>query len=306
MENPISMPLFRKTPVSFLSSNALCAADLYLPDTQEPPPVIVMAHGFGAERTFRLPAYAERFAASGIAVLLFDYRGFGGSEGEPRQLVDPWRHVHDWQAAVAHVRAMPEVDGARIGLFGSSYSGGHVMVVAAHDPRIRAIVSQVPYVDPFTTMWMLGPLFSLRAIPHGLLDAAKALLGLPPHYVPVVSERGGLAMLPTPDAYAGVMRIRPAESKWENKCCARIALKFSFYRPGSSAQQVRCPALLMLAERDLLILPRAVARVAALMPCAELVRFDCGHFDIYHDAVFEQAVSRQTTFFRTHLAGADS
>ncbi|MEX0961003.1 MAG: alpha/beta fold hydrolase [Burkholderiales bacterium] len=294
---------FHAASTSFVSHGTRCGADLYLPDVKEAPPVVVMAHGFGAERRFRLPAYAERFAAAGLAVLLFDYRSFGDSDGQPRQLVDPWRHVQDWQAAIAHARALREIDGTRVGLFGSSYSGGHVLAIAAQDPAVRAVVSQVPYVDPFTTMWQLGPLFALRAIPHGLLDTAKALLGLPPHYVPIVSDRGELAMLPTPDAYEGVMRIRPADSNWQNKCCARIALKFSLYRPASVAGRVRCPALLMLAERDLLISPHAVARVAARMPRAELARFDCGHFDIYHDRIFEQAVSRQTAFFLAHLTG---
>lgn len=293
----------RRIPVAFESRGVRCAADLLLPDADRPP-VVVMAHGFGAERAFRLPAYAERFAAAGMAVLLFDYRGFGDSEGTPRQWVDPWRHLQDWQAAIAHVRARSDLDGTRIGLFGSSYSGGHVIVTAARDPGIRAIVAQVPFVDPFTTMWMVGPTFSLRALPHGLYDAARALLGMTPHYVPVVSAHGGLAMLPTPDAYEGVMRIAPADSQWENKCCARIALGFSFYRPASHAARVACPALLMLAERDLLISAAAVTRTAQRMQRAELARFDCGHFDIYHEPVFGQAVSLQTEFLRTHLSKA--
>ena len=91
---------FTRTDVDFVSSGARCAAWLYRPCGVVRPPVVIMAHGFGAERTFGLPAFAERFAAAGLATLLFDYRGFGGSDGQPRNLISPRRHVQDWKAAI--------------------------------------------------------------------------------------------------------------------------------------------------------------------------------------------------------------
>ena len=92
--------------------------------------MVIMAHGFGAERTFGLPAYAERFLQRGMAAFLFDYRNFGDSDGEPRNLVSNHRHIKDWEAAVAHVRGLPDIDTEKIALWGSSYSGGHVIVTA--------------------------------------------------------------------------------------------------------------------------------------------------------------------------------
>jgi alpha-beta hydrolase superfamily lysophospholipase len=104
----------------FSSGNEKCCGDLYLPDGVPNPPVLVMAHGFAGERSFRLPAFAEAFCRQGMAVFLFDYRSFGGSEGSPRQQVNP----HHWRAAIAHVRALADIHGSRLALWGTSFSGG--------------------------------------------------------------------------------------------------------------------------------------------------------------------------------------
>ena len=77
----------------FESRGTRCAGTLYLPDSAERPPVIVLAHGFGAERAWGLPAFAARFVEAGFASFLFDYRGFGDSDGEPRYHVDARRHL---------------------------------------------------------------------------------------------------------------------------------------------------------------------------------------------------------------------
>jgi len=136
---------FRVVQTGFLSGGFRCGTDLYLPDGAAASPLVIMAHGFGGERTFRLPAYAEHFARNGIAVLLFDYRTFGDSEGEPRNLVDPDWHIADWKAAIAHARTIPDIDKERIALWGTSYSGGHCVVCAAQDAALSAIVVQVPF-----------------------------------------------------------------------------------------------------------------------------------------------------------------
>src|ERR1044072_717076 len=134
-----------RTDVTVPSGDDTLAAWLYLPDssTGRTPPVVVMAHGRGAVKEMRLDAFAERFAAAGFAALVFDYRHFGDSTGQPRQLVDIGRQHADWQAAVAHARSLAGVDPDRIALWGSSFSGGHVVWVAARDPRVAAVVSQV-------------------------------------------------------------------------------------------------------------------------------------------------------------------
>lgn len=135
-----------RADVTFESRDVTCAGYLYLPDPMTGTvPCVVMAHGFSGTRNLGLTAYAERFAAAGMAVLVFDYAYFGASGGQPRQLLDLGHQLDDYRAAVAFARAHPRIDPARIALWGTSLSGGHVIVVAAGDPRIAAVVSQVPF-----------------------------------------------------------------------------------------------------------------------------------------------------------------
>jgi pimeloyl-ACP methyl ester carboxylesterase len=209
-----------------------------------------MAHGFGAERSFGLPAFAQRFARAGLAVLLFDYRCFGDSDGEPRNWVSAVRHCQDWRAAVRHVRTLASVDGGRVGLWGSSFSGGHVIATAAKDGEIAAISAQVPFVDPFSSIRLLGPVFLLRALPTGCGDMIRMLFGRSPHHVPLVGRPETFAVMNTPESWDGYMAIVPGNTAWRNRCPARILLTFSLYRPMSFAAGVRCPALVMLAEND--------------------------------------------------------
>ena len=106
-----------------------------------------MAHGFSAVKEMYLDRFADVFAAAGLNVLVFDNRCFGASDGEPRQEIDPWAQVRDYRHAITYLHTLPEVDPARIGIWGSSYSGGHVLVVAAIDRRVKAVVSQVPLIS---------------------------------------------------------------------------------------------------------------------------------------------------------------
>ena len=296
---------FRVEPSSFLSAGVRCAADLYLPQAAESPPVVLMAHGFGSERSFRLPAYAGHFAAHGIATLLFDYRTFGDSDGSPRNLVDPDMHIADWQAAIAHARALPQINHHKLALWGTSYSGGHVIVCAARDEHISAIVAQVPFVDPFSSIALAGVSHLLRATPHGLLDVVKSMLGMKPHYVSLAATPDRFAALNTPESLPGLLSIVPDRAKWDNQICARILFKFPMYRPLSHAARVKCPALMMLGERDSLISPGAVRKTAKRMANARIVAYPFGHFDIYSGDAFADAVAQQTAFLRQHLLGQD-
>ena len=131
------------------------AAYLYRPAAADRDmPCVVMAHGFSGTRDDGLPAYAEAFCAAGYAVVLFDYRHFGASSGQPRQLLDIERQIADYRAVVQWARQLDGVDPDRIVLWGTSFSGGHVLEVAATDPRIAAVIAQVPFTDGVATlMW---------------------------------------------------------------------------------------------------------------------------------------------------------
>src|SRR5688572_12267028 len=103
-----------------------------------------MTHGFSSTRPMTTDKYAEVFGAGGAAVLLYDHRGFGGSGGEPRRQINPWIQARGYLDALAFARTLPDMDPVRIAVWGDSLSAGVALVVAAIDPRIAALVVQVP------------------------------------------------------------------------------------------------------------------------------------------------------------------
>src|SRR5690606_2011772 len=115
---------------------------LFLPNAANAP-VVIMAPGLGGTKDGFLEPFAWSFVAHGIAALVFDYRCFGGSDGEPRHWVDPVRHRRDYEAALAFVRRelATEVDASRAVLWGSSFSGGTALITAADHPDVRALAS---------------------------------------------------------------------------------------------------------------------------------------------------------------------
>ena len=153
-----------------------------------------MAHGFGGSRDSGLLPFAEAFAEAGLDVLLFDYRTFGESSGEPRQLAWPAHHREDYRAAVEFARGLGGVDPERIVLWGTSWSGGHVVYVAADDPRIAAVISQTPDLDGLRTMWEVGRYGGigqqLRVTLAGLRDAVRMLRGREPLMIGTVAPPG--------------------------------------------------------------------------------------------------------------------
>ena len=292
---------FTREDSDFTSRGTRCAGWLYRPEGVSRPPIVIMAHGFGAERTFGLPAYAERFLERGMAAFLFDYRNFGDSDGEPRNLVSNHRHIKDWEAAVAHVRGLPDIDKDKIALWGSSYSGGHVIVTAANDPDIAVIVSQVPFVDGLTTAYQTGLKHAMQASVASLKDVVRMITGKDPYYVPVVSDPSVFGLMNTPESKPGYLAIVPEDSEWRNECPARAVLELLFYRPLSYAGKVKCPALVIMGEKDSLIYPRSVEKTASRMREVTLIHLDVGHFDVYVGDVFEKVVGIEADFFSRHL-----
>jgi len=290
--------------IYFQSGTERCAAWLYMPSGVQKPPLVVMGHGFAAERSFRLPAFAERFAEKGMAVFVFDCRNFGDSTGEPRNLVDYNRHLQDWSAAIACVRAMPEVDGNRVALWGSSFSGGHVIVTAARDKRVSAVVSQVGFVDGLATAvfgLIKKPGFFLRFLLEGMKDMIPMVTGTTPYYVPVVGKPDTFAAINTPDAYDGYMAIIPPGSAWKNQVPARILLKTVMYRPIRYAKNVSCPVLVVRAEADALVPSELIGKMAKGIKQGELFSLPVGHFDVYAGKYFDITVEAEANFFMKHL-----
>ena len=294
-----------RSDVTFSSGGETIAAWLYRPESADARiPLVVMAHGFSATRELRLDAYAERFAAAGLGALVFDYRYFGASGGEPRQLLDvPSQHA-DYRAAIAYARNLDWVDPDRVALFGSSFSGGHVIAVAADDARIAAVVSQCPFTDGIASLPTVGRANIVRATLHGLLDEARHLARMKPHYIPAVGPPGSFAVMTSPDSEPGFMALVPVQTRWENRVAARIGVRIATYRPGRAARKVTCPILFCICDTDSLAPAEATAGYAARAPHGEVKHYPVGHFEIYLGEPFERAVADQTEFLTRHLRAA--
>lgn len=272
---------------------------------RSPCPCIVMAHGLGGTRDAGLVPYARAFAEAGLAVLLFDYRHFGASEGEPRQLVSVRRQLADWQGAIDFARHQTGIDPRRIALWGSSFSGGHVIVAAARDGGVAAVSAQGPMMDGLAAVINvveyagIGGILRLSGL--ALQDQARALVGGAPVYAPIVGHPGETAAMATEDAYDGYRAIAPAD--WRNELAARLALQLPLYRPLRYARRLPCPALILVCGRDSVAPPEAAEKVASRAGGkAELHRYDdLGHFDIYVGEGFQRSSSDQLAFFQRHL-----
>lgn len=294
-------PTHTTESLAFHCQQATCDGELWMPKGVTKPPVIVMAHGFGAQRNWGLPKFAERFVQAGFAVYLFDYRGFGPSGGAPRGVVDGREQVKDWVAAVDFVRGLSQVDGTRIGIWGSSYSGGSVLATAAQRPAlVKAVSSQVPFVSG----WSSALTFPLKYQPRAFWSALRDLVrddNEEPYYVPIVAK-DGFAALVCPECWEGYGKLMPPGSEQLNRVAARVFLDLPFYSPGSSAADIRAPVLLMAAEKDGLIPVEGVRRVSKKIKQVEYVELKgADHFSPY-DKLFDSVAVQQVAFFRQHLA----
>jgi fermentation-respiration switch protein FrsA (DUF1100 family) len=297
--------------VFFDSGGVRCAADLYLPDeVTAPVPCVVMGHGGSGTKRLGLPAYAEKFADGGIAVLAFDYRGFGASAGAPRQVIDVDAQRDDYRAAVGYARGLPEIDARRVAVWGTSLSGGHVLAVAAADPAIAAVVSQVPMIDGLrrgrTLRQRLNWEVTARTLGFtvaALRDVRRARRGEPPYLVPVVAQAGRVAVFTEPDARATFEALGDEATGWRNELAPRFVFALPRYVAGT-AERLTMPLLMCLADHDLQASSRFAAGVAAKAPHADIRHYPLGHFDVYTGQPFDQISDEQLTFLRTHLLSA--
>ena len=294
--------------VEFDSERVRCSAWLYLPDGDGPHRCVVMAHGFGATREAGLAAYAERFAEAGFAVLVFDYRNFGASDGAPRQLLDIRAQQIDLQSAFEYMRDLPEIDSGRIALWGTSFGAGHVIEVAGRNRLVAAVIAQAPYMDGLSVARSQALRQNLRLTFAGLRDLSRALLGRPPFCVLIVGPPGALAAMTSPDAEPGYMALfgpdLPPSADWSNAVAARIFLHVPRFRPLLKASRLACPLLVCVCENDVVTPPDTAVKAAERAPSGELKRYPIGHFEIYLGDWFERAVADQIEFLNRTLAVA--
>jgi uncharacterized protein len=279
--------------LTFDAGGDTCAAWLYSAAGAETAvPVVVMAHGLSGTRRDSLGPFAERFAAAGIAALLFDHRGFGESGGEP-DLFHPRRQLDDWRAAIACARSLPGLDPERVATFGSSMGGGNALAAAADDPRVAAAVSQVPFIDILRQAHRSPPAVTAKA----LLAAVRG------RHLPAVGQPDEAALINAPGGEAGWRHVVAIgeDSRWRNRVSSRWLLGRP-YRPVHLAAKLHCPWLVCVGESDRVAKPGPAIAAARRAPFGELRTYPgVDHFDIYDGPEHEAVVADEVAFLSRHL-----
>ncbi|HEY4456283.1 MAG TPA: alpha/beta hydrolase [Pseudonocardiaceae bacterium] len=294
-------------PVSFQTEDGVTLAGaLYLPTGTGPHPAITMAHGFGGTIEHDLRPYADRFAANGFAVLLHDHRGWGVSGGEPRQDIDPWRQIADWRRAITFLVDRPEVDPERIGLWGTSYAGGHALVLGATERRIKAVVAQVPTISGYEQgLRRISP--DRTAALDATFDADEQdnFHGQPLRRQAIVSADPTVpASYYLPAAVEFYLREHP-DQVWRNEITLRSNRAARMHEPGTWVSRVSpTPLLMIVATHDTItVTDLALTAYERALEPKKLVLVPGGHFDPYVKE-FETSSSSALAWFREHLKEA--
>ncbi|MUM30927.1 alpha/beta hydrolase [Mycolicibacterium sp. CBMA 361] len=274
-----------------------------MPDGPGPHPAITMAHGFAGVKEHGLERFARVFADAGFVVLVHDHRGFGASDGLPRNDIDPWVQIADWRRAISFLESRPFVDAERIGLWGSSYAGGHAIVLGATDRRLRAVVAQVPTISGYQQ--------SLRRVAPEQVSALEAAFaederqqfdGAAPATQAVVSADPAIAAAyRAPDAVAFYTQPVPPGT-WDNEVTLRSTRAARMYEPGIFIGRVSpTPLLMVVAMKDTVtVTDLALAGYEKALHPKKLVTIDGGHFDPYLTQ-FDAAGGAAVAWFIEHL-----
>lgn len=293
-------------PVSFQSGKWKLRGYFHEPAGTPPFACIVMCHGFSGTMD-RLAETAKMFCEAGFAVLVFDYRNFGESEGKPRQVISLERQLDDIKSAIAFARGVPSVDPKRIALWGSSLGGGHAVVAAARDGKIAAVVAQVPFNGFPKKVEGRSRRETRKLIGAMLKDWLRAKLGLPRYYVPAVGRPGEIAVMASDDAALAVEAMQgQGGTSWKNSVAPAVLLEMSRYKPSDHAKTLAAPLLVSAAEYDREIPVALLKDLVNAAPRGEIRRYPIRHFDVYRPEVREAVVKDQISFLKSHLEPSGS
>jgi uncharacterized protein len=296
--------------VAFPSEGAMLRGLLFLPESQSKrPPLVIMAHGTSATVTMVADKYAEAFSRAGLAVLLYDHRNFGRSEGEPRQEINPWIQCRGYRDALNFAERLDSIDPERIALWGDSYTGGQVIVVGAIEPRVKVIVAQVPVfgaepsaVEPNTANFDLIK----EALSRGDVGGSPETTVGP---MPVVSSD----QVGTPSLLKPIQAFRwfidyggRAGTRWDNRVTRVLPETPVPFHPTLCAPFVKAPTLLMVAPEDEMMHANyAVAKQAYELIPGPKQWYDIagGHFGLLYfpSDLFDEASRVQTEFLKKWL-----
>ena len=294
---------YRREDIGLDVHGTRAAGVMFLPDpADERLPAVVLAHGFSGTMD-RLFEVAAAFAEGGFAALVFDYRSFGASGGEPRQVVDVDDQLEDFAAAIAFARAHPRVDPDLVAAWGNSLGGAHAVVAAARDSRIAAVIAQIPFNGFPRRVEGRSAKDAWRLSGAIIGDAVRGVFGMPPKLIPMVGEPGTVAVTALPDAQRHLELLKGESTTWRNEVAPRGLLKMMWYRPGKSAARVRSPLLVCIAAEDEATPEELTRPIAERAPRGELKRYEGGHFDFYNAPhIRQQVMADQLAFLRRHLS----
>jgi len=266
----------QKKEIQFDSNGLVCRGWLITQPGDKKSPCIIMAHGFNGVKELRLDAYAERSADAGYQALVFDYRHYGSSDGEPRQVLDIKKQQQDWHAAIQYARSIPDVDTDKIILWGTSFSGGHVLQVAVEDNGIAAVISQVPHMNGLASAMKAGIIQIIRLGFAAIRDHVNRIFNRSPLYVPAFGKPGDLAAMTAPGEYEASRKLYPHDGYINEMVAARIFLSVSRYSPGKLARRLTVPWLVQAAMRDKTTPVKPVFKAALKAPKSRLITYQCG------------------------------
>ncbi len=280
--------------IRFTAGNVELAGVLLRPSGTGPHPLVVLSHGFSATMAMGLLDYAAVFCDAGLACLAYEHRGFGASGGEPRYEIDPWQQVADMRDALSYARTLESIDPARIGLWGTSYSGGHALVVAALDRRVRCVVAQVPLVDGYATLrhW-IGSERWATVQERFVADRDDRYRGVVPQVTrparPGDQTSDWVAAIGAQDTYPNLVTLRSLEL-------------LACYEPGRFVARIApTPLLFVLADGDTQIsYGDQLAAYARAGEPKKLVTIAGGHYDPYTTS-FATAAGAARDWFATYL-----
>jgi pimeloyl-ACP methyl ester carboxylesterase len=277
----------------------------YLPDGGSAKyPTIVMAHGFSAVKEMYLDRFAEAFVEAGLASVVFDNRNFGASDGEPRQEIDPWAQIRDYQNAISFLERRDDVDPHRIGVWGISYSGGHALILAAIDPRVKSIVSQIPVIDGYENMRRAHGTMEFRRLWDLVLKDRKLRYERPGErlYLPHATENSEaeVSSWPFPETVRTFMAIKAKEAPlYENKSTVESVDLLMNYDVGPFVKRIyNTPTFMIVAEGDDLTLWDLEINAFNAVPSARKklhVLPHTSHMTLYSDASKVETAAKLAT-----------
>lgn len=294
-----------RTNIEFNADSTTLRGWLYLPGGNvKSLPTVVMTPGFAMVKEQALDKLAEVFVNAGLACVVYDNRSTGASDGEPRGEIDPYAQMHDYRHAITYAQTLPQVDPERIGIWGTSYSGAHVLAVAAVDRRVKCVVAQVPATSGIRTAQRSMTPDALTNLRQQLDDERDRLLrGKRPSIVQMVSNDPNTpCAFPGERLYKAYTAFGNQAPNWRNECTLRSLDWWLEYDITAYVKAISPTPLLMILASDDQISPTEIQletfELAHEPKKISIVRGD--HFSAYLEN-FQHFSSMAAVWFTEHL-----